>query len=303
MPFYVSAEALLADIRLRLEGSGVKSTALVVEGPDDKRLFYHRVSPTAHVVVAGGKTLLRSGLLSMLETDHGRILFLTDCDYDVRNGQLTGGPNVVITAGCDIEADLISLGVLDRLAVEIAPRAVETRGGAAKIGKDVREHAEKLCRALGRIRMASQPLGVDLCLDEWDFGKFWDRKTDAVLSDKLEQTAWSRLKSTGISRDQWHSLISDMPNDGSMCNGKDLVRASQLFFRAFYRMSNKITAEIMAMMLRLALDDQQFDSWSVVHRIRKWEGFYGRDLLSGAGTWKMNNSQSEDCASARETRD
>lgn len=279
MPFYINAQALLADIRLRLEGLGPTSTALVVEGPDDKRLFYHRASPSATIVVAGGKTLLRAGLASIIKSDSGRILFLTDCDYDVRRGDLTGGPNVVITHGCDVESDLIELGLLAQLAVEVTPRALEGDGNASRVADSVYDHALRMSIALGRVRMAAQPLGIDLGLDELDLAKIWDKESDAIMTDKLEYITWARLKPSGISREEWHALIEATPTDALMCNGKDLVRATQLFFRKLYRMSNGITCEILTTMLRLAVNEEQFERWSVVSRIHKWEARYGRKLL------------------------
>lgn len=290
MPYYVNAQALLADIRLRLEGLGSGSSALVVEGPDDKRLFYHRITSHAEVVVAGGKKLVRAGMASMLENDHGRILFLTDCDYDVWTGELRGGSDVVITRGCDIEADLISIGVLERLAVELAPHAVESKGGASRVAIDIRERAEKMSLALGRVRMAGQPLGIDLNLDKLDLSKYWDRNADLILIDKLIQTTWERIKVTGIVRSQWQEMIGATPTDTLMCNGKDLLRSVQLFFRVLYGMNSKVTPEIIAVMLRLALDDARFENWSVVDRIRKWEAQNGRELLVSPITKKRLES-------------
>jgi hypothetical protein len=238
------------------------------------------MTSTAEVVVAGGKTLVRAGLASMLERDRGRILFLTDCDYDVRTGELQGGPDVVITERCDVEADLIKLGVLEKLAVELTPSAIETKGRASQIALDVREHAEQLSLELGRIRLAGQPLGVDLNLDKLDLSKYWDHTSDTVLTDKLIQTTWNRVKANGITFTEWQSKIEATPSDNAMSNGKDLVRSSQLFFRRLYGMNNKVTYEIIAMMIRLALDDERFENWSVVDRIRKWEVHNGRNLFT-----------------------
>ena len=142
MPFYVSAQALLADVRLRLDALGEESSVLVVEGHDDKRLFYTRMSASADVIPSGGKRLLRSALGVLLETDKGRVLFFTDCDYDVPAGILRGGPDVIITATCDVESDLIHLGILDKVAVEVVPQAIASKDSAAKIGATV----PRICR-------------------------------------------------------------------------------------------------------------------------------------------------------------
>src|SRR5262249_45079834 len=152
-------------VRLRLDALGDESAVLVVEGNDDKRLFFPHLSSTADIVPAGGKKLLRAALESIRATDQGRVLFFTDCDYDVTAGDLRGGPDVVITTSCDVESDLISLGILRRVAIEVVPQAMIARDSPSKIEADVREHAERIALPFGRIRMAAQPLGVDLQLD------------------------------------------------------------------------------------------------------------------------------------------
>jgi hypothetical protein len=284
MAEYVSAQALLADVRLRLDGHGRGAAALVVEGFDDKRLFYHRVVTTAEVVPAGGKRLLRAGLNAMLDDDKGRILFLTDCDYDVLNGTLHGGPDIIITGSCDVEADLISLGILEKVVVEVIPGTVETRGAAMRVAADVRGRAELIALPLGRIRIAAQPLGVDLELEDMDLAKYWNKSAGEVLTDKLATSIFARLKRGGVSlsKAEWLSLIDSTPNDVVVCNGKDLIAAAQMIMRVHYKMNNRVSAEMLTSMMRLAVDDSHFQTWSVVQRIHKWEERSGSFLLAAA---------------------
>jgi Protein of unknown function (DUF4435) len=281
VPFYVSAQALLADVRLRLDALGEESSALVVEGNDDKRLFYSRVCASSDVIPTGGKTLLRSALESMLESDKGRVLFFTDCDYDVASGDLHGGPDIVITASCDVESDLIDLGILDKLAVEVVPQAISSKDSATRIGTNVREHAEKAALPLGRIRMAAQPFGVDLELEEIDFSKYWDKKSKTVLADKLYKVIRDHISAkVGISQTEWDERLRQIPTNPILCHGKDLAKAAQMFFRYLYKMDNKITSGMLIMMMRLAIDESTFESWSVVKRIRAWEARSSRRLLT-----------------------
>jgi hypothetical protein len=277
---YVNAQAFMADVRLRLDALGPESTVLVVEGNDDKRLFITRVIPTSDVVPASGKTLLRSALESIRGTDKGRVLFLTDCDYDVAAGTLHGGPDVVITKSCDVESDLIGLGVLAKVAVEVVPQAISSKDSAIKIEIDVRQHAQRMALPFGRIRMAAQPFGVDLNFDEVDFSKYWDVDSKKVLEEKVYRVMWSHLGEAGIDRGEWDERIREIPDDVVLCHGKDLVKASQMFFRYLYKMDNKVSKDFLAMMLRLAVDQKAFESWDVVKRIRKWEARYGFAMLA-----------------------
>jgi hypothetical protein len=281
MAFYVSAHALLSDVRLRLDGLGDKSTALIVEGFDDKRLFYHRMSATAEVVPSGGKRLLRAGLGAMISADKGRMLFLTDCDYDVLGGTLCGGPDVVITSSCDVESDLIGLGVLTKIVVEVVPGVVETKERAVKVAGDVCACAQSLARPLGRIRIAAQPFGVDLDLSNLDFAKYWDKASRSPMVDKLHTSIFTRLRNAGvgISKSGWEDLIAETPDESIVCNGKDLIQAAQMILRTHYKMSHKVSADMMTSMIRLSLDERHFEAWPVVQRIRAWEKKSGRILL------------------------
>lgn len=283
MSDYVNAQAFLSDARLRLDALGVESTVLIVEGNDDKRLFYPRISVNSDILPAGGKRLLRAALESIRDVDKGHMIFFTDCDYDVPAGVLHGGPDIVITTSCDVESDLINLGILDRVAVEVVPQAIASKESAANVGASVRTHAELLALPMGRIRMAAQPLGLDLAFDEVDFSKYWDNKTKSALVDKLYSITWEHIsKKSDITYDEWSTRLEECPNSPIVCNGKDLAKGAQLFFRYMYKMDNKITTEMLLMMIRLAVDGGIFESWSVVRRIRSWEAVYGRVLLLAA---------------------
>jgi hypothetical protein len=280
---YVSAQAFLSDARLRLDALGAEATILVVEGNDDKRLFYARVSANSDVLPASGKRLLRAALESIRDADKGHLIFFTDCDYDVPAGTLHGGPDIVITDSCDVESDLIKLGILNRVAVEVVPQAIASKESAENAGTNVRAHAESLALPMGRIRMAAQPLGLDLEFDEVDFSKYWDKGAKAVLVDKMYSVFWDHInKLSDITYDEWSARLGECPDNPIVCNGKDLTKGAQLFFRYLYKMDNKITTDMLLMMIRLAVDDSIFESWSVVKRIRSWEAAYGRILLSTA---------------------
>ena len=283
MAFYVNAQALLSDARLRLDALGEESCILVVEGNDDKRLFYSRIDSNSDVLPTDGKKLLRMALDAIRASDEGRILFVTDCDYDVPAGELQGGPDVVITASCDVESDLIRLGILEKIAVEVVPRAIASKGSAEKIASDVLEHAERIAIPMGRIRMAAQPLGLDLNLDEIDFSKYCDRRSGSIRDGKLNQIVLNHIrKELDITKEEWEGRLLVASRNPILCNGKDLIKATQIFFRYLYQMDSKITPEMLTMMIRLAVDQVLFENWSVVKRIRAWEVRCGRQLLATA---------------------
>jgi hypothetical protein len=281
MSNYVSAEAFLADARLRLDALGAGFGVLVVEGPDDKRLFYGRVGDPAQLLPAGGRRLLLAAFAAATAADRDRIVFITDCDYAVRSGELTGGHGIVITSGTDVESDLLSLGLLPKIVTEIVPSALS----ADRI-ELVADHALKLATALalpvGRLRMAAQPLGVDLGFEQLDFSKYWARGAAALDVEKLLQVMGGKLRGCGCDVDLVE-LIRATPSDTGMCHGKDLLSALRTVLIQEHRVDQKITAELLGMMLRLVLDDARFEQWRVVQRIRAWESKTGARILSSSG--------------------
>jgi hypothetical protein len=277
MSFYVSAEALLADARLRLEAFGGTRGLVVVEGNDDLRIFYRRVQDPALVMPTGGRTLLLSALTNANEADRDRIVFVTDCDYAVRRGDLSGGHGLAITSGTDVESDLLDLGLLAPVVAEVVPSAVSSRS-VRKIANDILRLARVLALPVGRMRMAVQPLGVDLRFDELDFSRYWLQQKDEFDATKLLKVISDKLRAAAVDVNL-PSILGNVPNDDKMCHGKDLLSAIRTILIRNYSVDKKLTVEHYASMLRLAMDSDVFEDWTVVRRLRKWESTTSRSVL------------------------
>jgi hypothetical protein len=277
VPEYRSANVLLADALLRLEALGGERGILVVEGHDDRRIFYARALHPTQVLVSGGRTLLLSAYSEASAGLRDRLLFLTDCDYAVRAGKLSGGPGLVITSGADVEADLLALGVLEPVVTEILPSALH-RDRVHVVCQELLGAARALALPLGRVRMATQPLGVDLNLDDLDFSKYCDRKSVSLSVSKLHSVVATKLARAGVDVNL-ADLVAATPSDEGMCNGKDLVRAVRFILHRVHRIPLEITDSILRHMVRLALDAKRFEEWSAVQRIRSWEERTGSLIL------------------------
>jgi hypothetical protein len=221
-------------------------------------------------------------LVRISEKDKGKILFLTDCDYDVLGGTLHGGPDIVITNSCDLESDLINLGILEKIVVEVIPNVVRSKGSATRVAEDICQCAQAIALPMGRLRIAAQPLGVDLALESLDLVKYWDRNSRKFDTDKLNRTVRDKLRRAEVplSAHEWQRLIETTPYDPVVCNGKDLFAAAQMIMRTQYRMSSKYSVEVVVSMARLSLDEERFELWPVVRRMRQWEKRNRVQLLS-----------------------
>lgn len=278
MPEYISADALLADARLRTEAFHDELAVLVVEGHDDKRLFYGRVEKPAQIIAAGGRTLLLSAYTNSSAYDLDRMIFFTDCDYAVRRGQLRGGPSLVITSGTTVESDILGLGVLAPVLTEVAPNAVN-QSDISRTCERIMTEAISIALPIGRLRMATQSYGLELPYGELDLSKYWSRKSQSFNDTKLTKVISDKLKAAGLGHDLARRL-AETPDDPGMCNGKDLVRAIKFILHSTYNVGNDITDAVLSKMFRLSVRDEAFEAWRAVVRIRKWEERTGKRVLA-----------------------
>jgi hypothetical protein len=280
MSNYVSHEALLADLRLRMDGSPPNVGLLIVEGPDDKRIFIRHAHAPALIVPAGGRRTLLKAYESADEQDRAKLLFLTDCDYEVRRGSLraNGRQGLVITEKTDVESDLIDLGLLEPVVADIVAAALNPARAEQIVDRCLGE-ATQFALPLGRARMAAQPLGVALHLGDINFSRHWDNKNQTVDVEKLMRTIYARLGEIGVSLDDWLKLVDETPDDLDMCHGKDLVRAFYWSLKQRHTLPADISPLAIQRLMRFSLWKRDLERWSVGRRIREWEEATGRRIL------------------------
>lgn len=276
MPEYESAMALIGDAELRSDGLGSAMGILVVEGPDDKRAFLPHVAHSSQIVPAGGRRLLLSAHEKMSTEYRSRIIFVTDCDYEVRRGALVGAKDLVITRFTDLESDLIGLGVVENLAIELIPRALSSQEELERISSSIHKKAQAISCPLGRIRMAAQPLGVPLGLDKLKIHNYWNRVNAEFDFAKVISALHTKV-AAHVTAEAWKELVLSMPDDDGMCHGKDLVRSLALILKQDYGVD--ISGDEIARMMRMSLREDSMKKWDVARRIRDWEEANGRRVL------------------------
>ncbi|NEC06151.1 hypothetical protein [Streptomyces sp. SID7909] len=264
------------DAELRADGLGDSKGVLVVEGPDDKRIFARHVSDHAQILPAGGRRILISAHEKANAEQRGKIVFVTDCDYEVRRGSLAGAPDLIITTLTDMESDLLTLGLLESLVIELIPRALESRATCRQIVKRLRSDAESVAIPLGRLRMATLPLGIPLHLEDLKLGRYWDNAARTMDLGKLTRAMHTKVANK-IDLSEWVKLVEETPEDSGMCHGKDLVRAISFLLKGNYRVD--VTAESLARMMRSGLTSELLEGWDVIRRIRAWQATNRRYVL------------------------
>jgi hypothetical protein len=273
---YVSAHTLLADARLRLDALGQEMAALVVEGPDDKRLLVRQVQTASQIIVSGGRTLLLAAHRTADADDLRRIAFLTDCDFEVGFGNLQPARSLVITMNADVEADLLDLGIFHSIALELVPDALQSDKAAESIGKILRARSVEFAATLGQIRQLAKVHGVEINLDDIKYKKV--RVPGTVTLDKalLIRKVGQQLRHCGLTVPAFETAVTAMPSGYKYCNGHDIINALQFVLREDFRVA--VDRAELARHVRLAASSI-LDRWPVLVRLRKWQDETRKTLL------------------------
>jgi len=265
-------------LRLRNSGLGPRCGILIVEGPDDKRLFRLHGVPSAKIVPAGGRTLLLSAHAKATPDDLAACIFLTDCDYEVALGTVAPSRGLIITRNADVESDLVALGVLEPVVIELVPAALESDDRASQIVSLVLERSQEFAQTLGQMRFVARPRGIDLGLDQRElrYGRLRG-KGFSVNRGRLIDVVFNNALNRNLSRAQFIELVDAAPSGYMMCNGKDLLRAANFVLREDFRVQG-VTYEQLQRLVR-ASADSFLEQWDVVRRIRRWENDSGCVIL------------------------
>jgi len=280
-----SSESLVADARLRLDALPRGVGLLVVEGSEDRRIFSH-ILPLELIVAAGHKPLLLDAHALLDASEHSKVAFVVDCDYDVPAGRLHGSSNLIITEYPGVETDMVSLGAFLPVTRELLPAFGSSDRALSQVARRIMSKAISLAEQVGRIRHAAATLGEPLRFDRLQMERFWKRHRQP---DPEEMVRLLVDQSEGLraTRDEILQAAREAPTGLIVCAGHDLVRALQAVLHQDYAVSIQRT-RMLPEMLRLASADL-ISQWKVIERLRRWQEASGAylelttDPLGGGG--------------------
>src|SRR5258708_3018119 len=277
MSSYPRGRHVLSDAKLRLDRIPVEQGVLVVEGPDDKRVLGEHVLDRRQIVVAGGRRLL----LNAHELAHGesenRLLFLTDCDYEIAAGTLHGAVDLVITQHADLEADLLFAGAMGRIVGEVLAN-IEGNEELRILSDEVLSRAIAMAEPIGRMRKVARLREIEIDVVDLRYQRARAPHTLAVDVRRLAQMVVQRSPRCDLSADELHELATSVDGGELVCNGHDLVAAIQSVLHEDYgvdvaRLGGALT------LLHMAADRTLLARCEILGRIERWEKHSGRKLL------------------------
>jgi len=210
--------------------------------------------------------------------DDERMIFVTDCDYEVAAGTLHGSRNLVITEHADVESDLLLMGALKSAIAELIPDALDTDEALREATVHVLQRSIAVAEPIGRVRKVGRLTGVVFDFDDLRFQRL--RSTGSRMPDmeRAAEVIVQRTHGCGMSREDLMAAMDEVGGGPEVCNGHDLVAAVKTVLHQDYNVPMAAT-EALPRLIRMALDERMFEQWSVVRRIRRWERETGRNVL------------------------
>jgi hypothetical protein len=281
MTSYLSGAEILADARMRLSGLPHDQGVLILEGGDDVRLFLDRAVGLESLIASGCKRKLLEAHALLQAGEHLQMVFLTDCDYDVPTGRLTPSRNLIVTKFTDIEADLLALGVLERIVLELVPQAVASDQQRETITTAVMRRASALAGGVGRFRLLSAQQRLCLVFTGLKLSRHRTQGAESVDIERLARTLAARSGSCRLNAAELAAAVAEIESDAKLCHGKDLLYAIVTVLHQDYGVPRARLTEVQSM-LRLALTPEAFERWEVVRRIEAWERRASRRVLASS---------------------
>jgi hypothetical protein len=257
---------------------------IVVEGEADTAVLSAVCSyGVDQVFIAGARNLVEQ-LLSHLKREplNGcECVFLVDCDGRGKTTNLASERTLLVTKTCDIEADLVDLGVATRLASRFLPDEVKATALVERscevalpisIIRRAAHRASVSMKHQGRRQLRLHDL-PDVKLRQWEESI---PGPSEVLPSVAAVLGWSLTESDFV-RSQ---LVNVETEFASACLGKD---ALDMLYRL---LRSKGRGEVRGWSLEHfhrevcgAFTVENLNDWEVARRLRAWQDITGHMLL------------------------
>jgi hypothetical protein len=258
---------------------------LVVEGATDAEFFSAFCTQGSEQIFSAGTRTLVEQLLTHLKrepVEGCECVFLIDCDGYGKTVSLAEVQELLVTETCDLEADLVQMGVAarvarrfvtsDEIAAEMVSRACELAMMISVVRRAAHEVSVPMKLHGGRQFRLSDLSPIQL--DAWEENLPTVNDVATVLGSEL---AWSDAEIAMVSNSLTH-VRRDFANT---CLGKD---ALDFLFRLLHREGRGEVrgwnSEHFHKVVFKAAEADDFDEWEVGRRLKAWEAATGHALLA-----------------------
>jgi hypothetical protein len=257
---------------------------LIVEGSTDEPCLGGICFHGSDQVFSAGSRDLVEQLLTLLEKDpidNCECIYLVDCDARGKTAHLCDRDALVVSINCDLEADLVNLGVASRVirpfvasdqaATHLVERAVAMAAPMSAVRRAASSQSVSMKRRSRQLALADLPGGV---LENWEQSAPDDA---SAVSAVAHQLAWDVETRARVS-----AAMDEVPRTfhGSIL-GKDVLDALfRLMLSEGAGDARGWTRDHFHQRVRAGLRPEDTGGWEVARRMRKWSESGGRELLT-----------------------
>jgi hypothetical protein len=279
-----AADLRLTVNRLRRHTGLAVVPMLVVEGPADEAVFGGVCCHGERQIFPAGNRDLVEQLLRHLKREPVKgceCVFLIDCDGKGKTLNLARVGDLVVTETCDMEADLVRLGIAER----VARRYLDSDEHA----REVLTRSCSLAMSVSVIRRAAEVAGISMkkknrqmrlsdlpedLLDAWERQRPSDHAVVEAVGHRL---GWAPAQGESVKQ----ALGGIRRDFDRTCLGKDALDA---LFRLLQREGRGDvrgwSREYFHKAVRDAILVGDIERWEVGRRIQDWEHRTGHSLLA-----------------------
>ncbi len=282
--FYQEVKLLAAKLK-KHEGLEVVPM-LVVEGQEDERVFADFCKLTPKQVRLVGNRDMVEGVMREFRGELPSFLQLaglTDCDgvgKAPKNPELHADPALVVTQGCDLEADLFLIG-----AVERALGALNVRGAS-----DLAARAMDMAVPISALRRGAHAEGLGMTIPPkkhrlrfaWLDDQAIEACASAEFEDALDAVSRACAERLGWRQQELIAATAATPRDGvtfeAVGSGKDAFDALYFLARDINALKDLQPAKLVEHSAR-QVRATDFAEWHVGRRLTSWQDATGVELM------------------------
>ena len=249
---------------------------LIVEGPDDARLFkMFSNQETCKIEMAFGKHNATKAVELLQETGFDRAIAIVDRDFDTILGRMQNSDRLFYTDTHDIETLIIKSPAFDKLIAEYAKDDL-LREFESHSQKSLRQTLLEPAHFIGLLRCVSIQNQLNLSFKEVDLDNYLEKDTLQINKNAFIRRVLKTSHASDIHPKELKKKIAELEaldhDPWIMARGHDLVSVLLRGFHVFgYRSAQRLSANALESSLRLSFSFDAFQETILYKDVKNWE--------------------------------
>ncbi|HNR68198.1 MAG TPA: DUF4435 domain-containing protein [bacterium] len=261
---------------IRMKATQYSGMFLIVEGPDDARMFKNFViEENCKIEIAFGKNNATEALKLLAATDFDQVLAIVDRDYDTVLGNLQQTEHLFLTDTHDLETLIVKSHAFNKLVAEYMDEE-RLREFEKRRHKELRQILLDSAYFIGLVRCVSIKHRLNISFKDIELNRVLDRETlqidkTAFLRQVVKNSNVVEVKFEDLQEKIEH-LHQEKHDPWIIARGHDLVEVLHNALQLVgYRRSQRLSISMLESSLRLSYSFDAFKQTVLYRNIKEWE--------------------------------